>query len=455
MPKIKILSRNLDNYLRDSKNDIKKIHRDYAPESHPFEDQREYVRALNAVKLERSFAKPFLFDLTGNSDAVKILQNHKNRLSSIFSGSYDGMIKEWNLATKNARFTIKGHSSCVNGISQIGDNIITCSDDKHIKYWNIDPLNEINSNTEPVFQIVHNNAIKCLDSQYSEISNSNNPYFAIGDTNGDIHLYEMSGRTDPINSFNWGTESMTSIKFNATESNLLLAAGMDNSVSLFDIRQNSALRKVTLEMGSNQVLWNPYNPIQFAVANEDNNVYLFDSRKLSHAQKILRGHISAVMSISYSPTGRQICTGSYDKTIKIFDIHGNAAPKAVDTYHTKRMQKIFSVTWTGDNKYILSASDEFNIRCWKAKAWDRLEHLSASQKSSRNYSEALKKKFQNYPEIKRIRNHRHYSKHIFVQSKQRKEQLNKLRRKERNRKLNIPGHETTPARQKMVVSEKE
>lgn len=461
MPKVNILSRNIDNYIRDSKHDIHKIHRDYNPEAHPFEEAREYVRALNATKLERTFAKPFLFDLKGNSDSVNLLVNNKNKLNSVFSGGFDGVIKEWNLSNKSSLFSIKGHTACINGLAQSGNKLISVSDDKLIKFWDIDPLiNKSSPDYGPCFQIAAKVALKALDTQYrfnstvnSSSSTSPENYYAVGDTAGEINIYEQTGRTDAVMTFNWSTDTVNCLRFNPTEQNLLLACGMNRSFSMYDLRQNSPLRKISLAMNSNCVVWNPHNPLQFAVANEDNNTYLFDSRKLSHATKILRGHIAAVMSAAYSPTGRQLVTGSYDKTIKIYDIHGNSSSNAVDTYHTKRMQKIFSVTWSLDNKYILSASDEFNIRCWKAKAWDRLEYLSASQKQNRDYAEALKKKYKNYPEIRRIKNHRHYSKHIFVQTKQRKEQLNKLRRKERNRKLHIPGHETEPARQSVVVKE--
>ena len=73
MPKIRCLSRNIDDYVRDSTNDIQKQHRDYNPDSHPFEGQREYVKAVNAAKLTKAFAKPFLYDLDGHNDSVNVL----------------------------------------------------------------------------------------------------------------------------------------------------------------------------------------------------------------------------------------------------------------------------------------------------------------------------------------------------------------------------------------------
>ena len=42
------------------------------------------------------------------------------------------------------------------------------------------------------------------------------------------------------------------------------------------------------------------------------------------------------------------------------------------------MQKVGCVTWSADNKYILSGSDEMNIRLWKASASEKLGTVSGS-----------------------------------------------------------------------------
>lgn len=41
--------------------------------------------------------------------------------------------------------------------------------------------------------------------------------------------------------------------------------------------------------------------------------------------------------------------------------HAIAVP-ASEIYHTKRMQRIFAVLWSADNKFVMSASDEASIR---------------------------------------------------------------------------------------------
>lgn len=47
-----------------------------------------------------------------------------------------------------------------------------------------------------------------------------------------------------------------------------------------------------------------------------------------------------------------------------------------EVYHTKRMQHVICVKWSSDNKYILSGSDEMNIRLWKANAAEKLGVVS-------------------------------------------------------------------------------
>jgi len=56
-------------------------------------------------------------------------------------------------------------------------------------------------------------------------------------------------------------------------------------------------------------------PFNFVVGNEDSNLYTFDMRKLDQAKMIHKDHIGAVLSVDFSPTGREFVTGSFDKTI--------------------------------------------------------------------------------------------------------------------------------------------
>jgi WD40 repeat protein len=78
------------------------------------------------------------------------------------------------------------------------------------------------------------------------------------------------------------------------------------------------------------------------------------------------------MDIAYSPTGREFVTGSYDRTVRIFRV---GEGKSREVYHTTRMQRVFTVNYTPDSRYVLSGSDDTNVRLWKAKSSDPLTRV--------------------------------------------------------------------------------
>lgn len=102
--KVKILSRNPDDHIRERSSDIHKLHRNLDPSLHPFEAPREYTRALNATKLDRVFAKPFVGALDGHTDGVNCLARHPKSLSVLLSGSCDGEVSVANTVYDNNWF---------------------------------------------------------------------------------------------------------------------------------------------------------------------------------------------------------------------------------------------------------------------------------------------------------------------------------------------------------------
>ena len=50
--------------------------------------------------------------------------------------------------------------------------------------------------------------------------------------------------------------------------------------------------------------FNPIEPINFTIGNDDSNCYTFDLRKMDKAKVIHKDHIGAVIDLDYSPTGR-------------------------------------------------------------------------------------------------------------------------------------------------------
>lgn len=61
MVKVKAICRNDKEYEKQTNGEIQKVFRNPSDATiHPFQKAREYKRALNAAKLEKVFAKPFI-----------------------------------------------------------------------------------------------------------------------------------------------------------------------------------------------------------------------------------------------------------------------------------------------------------------------------------------------------------------------------------------------------------
>lgn len=71
---------------------------------------------------------------------------------------------------------------------------------------------------------------------------------------------------------------------------------------------------------SQALAWNPLEPLNVTIGSDDSNCYTFDIRKMAEARQIHKDHIQAVLSVAYSPTGREFVSGSFDKTVRIFPV---------------------------------------------------------------------------------------------------------------------------------------
>lgn len=86
------------------------VHRNLDPALHPHEKAVEYTRALNAAKLQRVFAKPFLAALP-HGDGVTCLGRNPAQLNSLVSGAADGVVRLWDVAAHRCLRRLEGETS--------------------------------------------------------------------------------------------------------------------------------------------------------------------------------------------------------------------------------------------------------------------------------------------------------------------------------------------------------
>lgn len=431
--KIKTISRSADDYVPVRNTQESSLPRNLNPALHPFERAREYTSALNATKLERMFAQPFIGQLgDGHRDGVYSIARNFDSLNQIATGSGDGVIKYWDLTSRDEIISFKAHYGMVSGlvVTPNTHHMLSCGDDKTIKLWSVKSHDfNLAIKDDQVYETHDSGLVKTYLGEHAFKGldhHQNDPTFVTGGLS--IQLWDMN-RSKYVSDLSWGADNVNTVKFNKTETNIIASAGSDNSIVLYDIRTNSPIQKVVTNLRTNAISWNPMEAFNFASGGDDHNGYYWDMRNLKRSLNVYKDHVSAIMDIDFSPTGEELVTGSYDKTLRIFKTRSGHSR---DIYHTKRMQRVHVVKYSTDSKYLLSGSDDFNIRLWRAVANDRAKIKSSRERAKLEYDNTLKERYKHMPEIKRIARHRHVPKTVKKAKEIKAIEVNSIKRREGN-----------------------
>jgi WD repeat and SOF domain-containing protein 1 len=357
-------------------------------------------------------------------------------------------VKVWDLTSRAEVWQMKAHDNMVRGLCWNRDRqLLSCATDRTIKLW--DPYTQEKSRT-PVAEWLGREAYTAVTHHRTHSS------FAASSSSG-IHVYDTTRPTSAASTkLAWpnAVDTITNVSFNQTETSILASCASDRSVVLYDLRTASPLSKATLTLACNAIAWNPMEAFNFAAASEDHNIYIFDMRKMDRALNVLRDHVAAVMDVHFSPTGEELVSASYDRSIRLWK---RDQGHSRDIYHTKRMQRVFSCAWTPDNNFVLSGSDDGNIRLWRAVASARQGVKSFAHRQKLEYDEALKNRYKHMPEIKRITRHRHIPKNVKKAGEIKGEEIKAIKRREENERRHTKKGEQRrrSEREKMVLATEE
>jgi DDB1- and CUL4-associated factor 13 len=357
---------------KERKNDlpVKKYSKD--PIHHPLLLEREYVRSLNATKVERMLAKPFIAALSYHREGInKLVKCQSN--NHFASSSYDNKVILWDLMNRAIIKEVQ-MDQIVNAIA-------------------LDKLSNLFISSSKT--VVGNNMEYKVGSIVNSIDIQDD--MSVGSSSS-VSIFDVN-RVVPKNTYD--NDNTTFIKQNPSFKHIMGAINAFG-VKLYDNRSCREFAELP-QQSLNCMDFNPKEGYMFTTGGDDGNANLYDLRNLERALGTYRGHTNAVVSIAYNPNGKEICTGSYDRTIRMYGVEDR---KSRDCYYNDRMQLVHGVKYSNDGQFIISGSDDGSLRIWKTHASKKLGPLSKEEKESLRYKESLKEKFKDVGEISRISKHR-------------------------------------------------
>ena len=194
---------------------------------------------------------------------------------------------------------------------------------------------------------------------------------------GNIHKWDLQGY---INGESLKGEILfksdsTSVKMNSIESDLSGNILFNVGNKLFVLqKQNSVIQPFQLESTSDIsiIALSPTNKF-LAVGFNDGSIQLFDYQKKVLLAS-LPGHTTKVSDITFNQTGTLMASGSFDKSLKIWNLENiTKLPTVIDDFDSW----VLSVIFSNDGKKIITGESNGSTRVISINPADYYNHLCA------------------------------------------------------------------------------
>eukprot|EP01122_Echinamoeba_exundans_P008895 TRINITY_DN302_c0_g2_i3.p1 TRINITY_DN302_c0_g2~~TRINITY_DN302_c0_g2_i3.p1 ORF type:complete len:352 (-),score=51.77 TRINITY_DN302_c0_g2_i3:20-1075(-) len=263
------------------------------------------------------------------------------------TGSSDGLARIWD-AKGNLKHKLQKHTSHIFALkwSKSGDYLLSGSADNLAIVW------DTSSGTAK--QIFDFHTHPCLDVDWR-----NNTSFATCSGDMLIHVCEL-GKTKPVATFSGHSSEVNSIRWDP-QGQILASCSDDKTAKLWRIDSSKPVQDLKgHDLDVYTVRWsptgpgskNPSKPALLATASFDRTVKLWDTSSGNCLQTLDR-HEEAVYSISFSPDGEYIASGSLDRCLNIWSVKDGALVKSY-----KGSGSINDVSWSsGGERVAVCCSD--------------------------------------------------------------------------------------------------
>ena len=184
---------------------------------------------------------------------------------------------------------------------------------------------------------------------------SNGKLLAIGDTKGDIHLWQVSDGK-PILTYRGHKGWVVSVAFNP-EGTVLASSSVDQSIKLWDVSTGDCLNTLQGYIGA--VMSVAFSPdgTTLASGHADRTVRLWKS---GQCLKILHGHEDIVEAVAFSSKGNLLASSSDDCTVRLWDIDTGECSQIFEGHE----DIIWSIAFSHNGNVLASGSEDKTIRLW-------------------------------------------------------------------------------------------
>jgi WD40 repeat protein len=311
------------------------------------------------------------------------LRGHQHNVTSVMfspdgqtlaSGSDDQTVKLWDARTGQELRTLRGHQNDVRSVTFSPDGQTLASGSYDVKLWDARTGQELRTlrasgGTSVAFS---------PDGQTLASGSSSDKTVKLWDARTGQELRTLRGHQNDVRSVTFSPDGQT------------LASGSgDYTVKLWDVRTGQELRTlrssrrptsfvepvqgISHQDYVNSVTFSPDGQT-LASGSSDQTVKLWDVRT-GQELRTLREHQDAVISVTFSPDGKTLASGSSDKTVKLWDARTGQELRTLRGHQ----KYVLSVTFSPDGQTLASGSGDQTVKLWDVRTGQEHRTLRGHQ----------------------------------------------------------------------------
>jgi Protein kinase domain/WD domain, G-beta repeat len=283
--------------------------------------------------------------LGGLTSAVHAVVIHPD--GWLFSGTADGNIQRWNLATGELEETIAAHSKPITdlALSSKSAQMASSSDDRTIRLWSM---------ANPIILSGHTHCVKTI------AFSPDGTVLASGSWDKTIKLWPVRSEA-PVATLSEHRLGVNTLAF-CSQGNLLASGGLDREVLIWDWRSHQLLQRLAGHIRAVTALAFSLEGRHLVTGSHDGTIRIWKrlTRQFS-LEKTLSAHSWTVSSLAFSATGAFFFSGSWDHTIKIWDIE-TGQQAGILKGHT---DSVLAIAPNESQTLLASSSRDQTIRLWE------------------------------------------------------------------------------------------